>query len=188
MQFEELLKRIAILLDSHKILYMLLGGQAVLRYGKPRLTEDVDVTLGLGPTESAEFLDILSRSDFTFLVDDPEGFLKQTFVLPVRDNLTAIRVDFIFSLSDYERRAIERAIPFDLDGVPVNYISIEDLIIHKLVASRPRDLEDVLYVILKNPSYDKSYVLHWLEEYDRELPTNLVHTLEDIVAKSRRSG
>lgn len=96
MQFEELLKRIAILLDSHKIPYMLLGGQAVLRYGKPRLTEDVDVTLGLGPTESVEFLDILSRSDFTSLVDDPEGFLKQTFVLPVRDNLTAIRVDFIF--------------------------------------------------------------------------------------------
>lgn len=95
---------------------------------------------------------------------------------------------YIFSLSDYERRAVERATAFDLDGISVNYISIEDLIIHKLVASRPRDLEDVLYVVLKNPSYDKSYVLHWLEEYDRELSTNLVHTLEDIVAKSRRTG
>jgi len=30
---------------------MLVGGQAVLLHGRPRLTEDTDITLGVGPDE-----------------------------------------------------------------------------------------------------------------------------------------
>ncbi len=30
---------------------MLIGGQAVLLHGRPRLTEDIDVTLGLPPDQ-----------------------------------------------------------------------------------------------------------------------------------------
>ena len=75
------------------------------------------------------------------------------------DNLTAIRVDFIFSLSEYERLSIEGRGRFEIDATSISYISVEDLIIHKLAASRPRDLEDILYGILKNPDYDRLYVL-----------------------------
>lgn len=43
--FQALLQQIARGLDSRGIPYMLIGGQAVLLYGEPRLTRDVDVTL-----------------------------------------------------------------------------------------------------------------------------------------------
>jgi hypothetical protein len=36
--FEEILSRIARELDSGGLPYMVIGGQAVLRYGEPRLT------------------------------------------------------------------------------------------------------------------------------------------------------
>ena len=49
--FEELLGKIGRELDSRGIPYMIIGGQAVLLYGEPRLTRDIDVTLGMGEEE-----------------------------------------------------------------------------------------------------------------------------------------
>ncbi|MBE0478638.1 hypothetical protein IBX65_05915 [Candidatus Aerophobetes bacterium] len=46
--FEELLAKLGMSLDEHSIPYMIIGGQAVLLYGEPRLTRDIDVTLGVG--------------------------------------------------------------------------------------------------------------------------------------------
>ena len=57
--FEELLSRIATALDRAGIRYMIIGGQAVLLYGEPRLTRDIDLTLGIGPDEIVRLLEIL---------------------------------------------------------------------------------------------------------------------------------
>ncbi|MCG2758537.1 MAG: DUF6036 family nucleotidyltransferase, partial [Desulfobacteraceae bacterium] len=48
----------------------------------------------------------------------------------------------------------------------VNFASPEDLIIHKIFAGRPRDIEDVRTVLLKNPEIDVRYVRKWLKEFD----------------------
>jgi len=45
--FESLLERIATALDAAAIPYMVIGGQAVLVHGEPRLTRDIDITLGV---------------------------------------------------------------------------------------------------------------------------------------------
>lgn len=45
---EELFERIATALDQGALPYMIIGGQAVLLYGEPRLTKDIDITLGAG--------------------------------------------------------------------------------------------------------------------------------------------
>ncbi|MEA1964244.1 MAG: hypothetical protein U9O41_03845 [Candidatus Aerophobetes bacterium] len=43
--FEETLAKPGLSLEKYNIPYMIIGGQAVLLYGKPRLTRDIDVTL-----------------------------------------------------------------------------------------------------------------------------------------------
>jgi hypothetical protein len=45
--FEETLIKIANFLNHLSIPYMIIGGQAVLLYGEPRLTRDIDITLGI---------------------------------------------------------------------------------------------------------------------------------------------
>lgn len=45
--FLELLIRLAESLDKWGLPYMIIGGQAVLLYGEPRLTRDIDITLGV---------------------------------------------------------------------------------------------------------------------------------------------
>jgi hypothetical protein len=46
--FERLLKNIGLQLKKASIPYMVIGGQAVLLYGEPRLTRDIDITMGIG--------------------------------------------------------------------------------------------------------------------------------------------
>jgi hypothetical protein len=40
--FEEILSKIGAILKKHNIPYMIIGGQAVLLYGEPRLTRDIE--------------------------------------------------------------------------------------------------------------------------------------------------
>lgn len=55
----------------------------------------------------------------------------------------------------------------------MRFASPEDLVIHKMVAGRARDLEDVRGVLLKNPTLDSQYVEHWLREFNKSLGKSL---------------
>ena len=148
---------------------MVIGGQAVLIYGEPRLTKDIDITLGVGTDEIGKITDIVRQLGLKILVEDVEIFTKKTMVMPVLDEKTGIRVDLIFSFSAYERQAIERAKDIKLGNALIRFASLEDVVIHKIVAKRARDIEDVKSILLKNPVYDSHYIQNWLREFDRSL-------------------
>ena len=179
--FEELLARIATTLEEKKIPYMIIGGQAVLLYGEPRLTRDIDVTLGVDANALPELIEISRKLDLEPLPSDIVGFVKQTMVLPTKDENTGIRIDFIFSFTTYERQAIRRARRVPIKKAVVKFASPEDLIIHKVFAGRARDLDDVKSVLLKNFSLNFSYIKKWLGEFDKSLPKmGLLKKFEEI--------
>ena len=146
---------------------MIIGGQAVLLYGEPRLTRDIDITLGVNIDKIKELLKIIKELSLRPIPENIEPFVKETMVLPVIEETTGIRVDFIFSFTPYEREAIERGKTVTLNGNEVVFISPEDLIIHKIFADRPRDIEDARAILLKNSSMDKQYIRKWLTEFDK---------------------
>jgi hypothetical protein len=184
--FEELLARIASLLSRGKLPYMIIGGQAVLLYGEPRLTKDIDITLGISIDRLNDLLAIAQELSLTPLPDDVPSFVQKTMVLPVLDKSTGIRVDFIFSFTPYETQAIERAKKIILCGQEVSFASPEDLILHKMFAGRPRDFEDVGTLLLKNPAIDVSYIRRWLKKFDAAVQgKGFLEAFERIV-KDRR--
>ena len=71
-----LLEQIATALEERRIPYMVIGGQAVLLYGEPRLTQDIDVTLGAGPDRLGEILDLVRAQGWRVLVEGPEDFVN----------------------------------------------------------------------------------------------------------------
>src|SRR4030042_4244779 len=101
-------------------------------------------------------------------------------VLPTIDKRSGIRVDFIFSYSLYERQAIERAKEIKLGRTSVRFASLEDLVIHKVIAGRARDLEDVRSILLKNPRYDSGYIKKWLKEFDKSLGQHFLKVFRNI--------
>ncbi len=161
-----LLERLAAALSDASIPYMLVGGQAVLLYGLPRLTDDVDVTLGIGPSRLPDLLEVVEKLGWDVLVAHPREFVRQTLVLPCRDPLTSVRVDFILSFTPYERQALARAHQVTIGQTELAFAALEDLIILKIVAGRPRDLEDVRGVLIKNPTADLAYVRKWLRQLE----------------------
>ena len=148
--FEELLLRIAKRLDKENIPYMIIGGQAVLVYGIPRLTEDIDITLGIDIETLYKVLTACKRLRLERAIQADNEFVKKTNVLICRDPATGIRIDFIFSFLDYERKAIKRAKSVIIKGYKVKFASREDLIIHKMFAGRASALEDVKNLTAKN--------------------------------------
>lgn len=170
--FRELLKKVARELSKLNIPYMVIGGQAVLLYGEPRLTRDIDITLGSGTEGLEKVKRVIKNSKLQIIVEDVEEFVNKTLVLPAMDEKSGIRVDFIFSFSTYERQAIERAKVIKFGKTPVRFASLEDVVIHKTVAGRARDIEDVKSILLKNPDYDAQYITRWLKEFDNSLNEN----------------
>lgn len=120
---------------------MVMGGQAVAMYGRPRFTEDIDITIALTPDEAEKIIRAVEES-FTILPTDAQRFVRETWVLPLEHRETKVRVDIIFSITPFEREAIEKAREIEIDDVPVPYALPEYLIVQKIMAGRARDLED----------------------------------------------
>lgn len=179
--FQNLLKRIGRGLDKIGIPYMVVGGQAILLYGEPRLTKDIDITLGVGIDELEKIKSVTKKLKLKALVNKVDAFVKETMVLPVIDERSAIRVDFIFSHSLYEKHAIQRAKNIEFGKTTVRFASLEDVVIYKVIAGRPRDIEDIKSVLLKNPRYDTAYITKWLKDFDRSLGENFLETFKRIV-------
>jgi predicted nucleotidyltransferase len=180
--FDKTLSKIGKSLKKHDLPYIIIGGQAVLLYGEPRLTRDIDITLGVSIDLLETLLSVIKELSLKPLPEDIEKFVRQTMVLPALDEATGIRVDFIFSFTPYETEAIKRAKRVTILDQKVNFASPEDLIIHKIFSGRPRDIEDVRTVIVKNPDIDKQYIRRWLKEFDNSSEeTNFIKIFEGIV-------
>ena len=183
--FQRILSRLARELKKASIPYMVIGGQAVLLYGEPRLTRDIDVTLGIGVDELARIKRVLPAMRLKVLVKKDQEFVKRTMVLPAIDRESDIRVDFIFSFSPYERQAIERARDVKIGRTIVTFASLEDVVIHKVISGRPRDLEDIRSILVKNLKYDSDYISGWLKEFDQSLNQNFLETFRKMHGEIR---
>ena len=182
--FEEVIAKIASALNAQKIPYMIIGGQAVLLYGEPRLTRDIDITLGIGVDSAATLVKTAKKIGLKPLPSDTQDFIRKTWVLPCEDKKSKIRVDFIFSFTPYERQAIERAKFVKLGRVRVKFASLEDVIIHKIFAGRPRDIEDIESMLAKNKRVDISYIKKRLKEFDVAAPERrLLKTFGNIIKR-----
>ncbi|MEM0964023.1 MAG: nucleotidyl transferase AbiEii/AbiGii toxin family protein [Bacteroidota bacterium] len=100
--FEALLARLALALDGGDIPYMVISGQAVLVHGEPRLTRDIDLTLGVTPDRLSDVLAVIEELGLRPLVD-PSPFVSETLVLPCEDDASGIRVDLARTLATSAR-------------------------------------------------------------------------------------
>jgi hypothetical protein len=182
--FEALITRISGRLRERSIPFMLIGGQAVLLHGEPRLTLDIDITLGAAPDRLPDLLAVCDASGLDPLPEDVAAFVRETYVLPAAEE-SGIRVDFIFSTTPYEAQAIARAVTVLIGGEAVPFASAEDLLLHKLFAGRPRDLDDAAGVVRrKGEELDWDYLERWAEAFG-EVPGR--ERMADAV-RSLRSG
>ena len=137
------------------------------------------MTLGTAPDRLPEVLRVVEWVGLQPLVE-PQRFVSETLVLPCADAAGERRVDFVFSFAGYEREAISRAMTVEIGGAQVRFASVEDLVILKLVAGRPRDVEDVRGILVRQPDLDVSTVYQWLSEFDAALGMETVRLFDSL--------
>jgi len=117
------------------------GAQAVIAYGVPRLSADVDVTLALAPDDPERFARDMESAGFALRVTDPD-FVRRTSVMPFVHLATAMPLDVVLAQSGLEDEFLGRAHVVDIGGTAVPLIDLADLIIAKILAGRSKDLDD----------------------------------------------
>jgi predicted nucleotidyltransferase len=186
--FQKVIAKTARALEKNHIPYMIIGGQAVLLYGTPRLTRDIDITLGVDTDRLDDIAQVIKDSGLRIIPAKYRDFVARTMALPAQDKTSGIRVDFIFSFTPYEQQAIKRAKSVRLGAAKVKFASVEDIIVHKIFSGRPRDLEDVRSIILKNPKIDVKYIRKWLREFDSlsEARHNFTRTFTGLIRRTKK--
>ena len=129
--------------------WYLFGAQAALIWGRPRLTADVDVTVRLEPEEPDALVRAFAQRGFRLRVDPGDDFVRRTRVLPFVFEPNGLPVDVVLAGPGLEELFLSRAVTVRVGSVTVPVISPEDLIVTKILAGRPKDVEDVRGILLE---------------------------------------
>jgi nucleotidyltransferase AbiEii toxin of type IV toxin-antitoxin system len=143
--------------------YCFIGGLALQRWGEPRETVDVDLTLIAGFGTEAPFIrELLAR--FESRIDDAADFASSRRVLLLRTK-SGVGLDIALGGLPFEESAVARSSGFVFPGnVTIRTCSAEDLIVMKAFASRTKDWMDVEGIIIRQgTNLDWTYVLSELK-------------------------
>jgi hypothetical protein len=164
-------------MESKGWTFCFIGGIAIQRWGEPRLTTDIDISLLTRFVSEEHYIDEFCE----FLrprVDNHKAFALRNRVLLLKTQ-SEIGVDIALAGIPYEEEVIQRASHFRfLDNVHLHTCSAEDLIVMKAFAERDRDWADVRTILIRQQ--DK---LNWDIIYDHLRPLVEIKESPEILTK-----
>lgn len=153
-------------LADEKIPHVVIGGVAASQLGTPRSTADIDVLALLADDEAIHGL-LASAAAYGFRPrrPDAEQFARQNRVLLLEHEDTAVGADISLGLLPFEHEVVSRAGTVRIGTLTIPLPTVEDLIILKGVAHRPRDLQDIAALVERNPVLDSARIVKVLSEF-----------------------
>lgn len=157
--------------------FCFIGGIAVQRWGEPRNTLDLDLTVVAGFGEESSTIDPLLE-EFSGRLEDTRDFALAHRVLLLRTP-DGIDIDIALGALPFEKRSIERASLFELGELgSITTCSAEDLIVHKAFANRDRDWADIRTIIARQRGK-----LNWPQVIDELAPLTELKDTPEILTK-----
>jgi len=185
----ELLSDLAVALAAIDARWYVFGAQAALVWGRPRLTTDVDVTVRCS-VSTDHLVRVLDAHGFVLRIDATETFIRATRVVPLEHRASGLALDVVLAGPGLEDLFLERAIPIDVAGTLVPFISPEDLIVTKVLAGREKDIEDVRGVLSeRGATLDVDRIRTTLGLLEDALgQSDLMPVFDDELGRWQRSG
>jgi hypothetical protein len=169
----DLLAALAAAFSELRAPWYLFGAQAAMVWGRPRLTADIDVTVRLDPEDPERLVRTLEARGFSLRAGDAEEFIHRTRVFPFLHVPSGLPLDLVLAGPGLEDLFLSRARPVTMGGIVVPVISPEDLIATKILAGRPKDIEDVRGILRERRS-----------DLDIELVRSTLALLEEALTQS----
>ena len=151
-----------------RIPYMLTGGLAVVYYGAPRTTHDIDVVILISPADITRIKDMLEPD---FLVDEEsiKAALREGSMFNAIHDETGYKVDFwMLKPDEYDRARFSRRVQVSVLGVTMSLPTAEDVIISKLDWFKQSDVDKHfsdargVYAVQRD-TLDTAYIARWCE-------------------------
>lgn len=138
--YKELLQ----LLNKFHAEFLIVGGFAVMKYGEPRYTKDLDVWVNNSAENSARVIAALKEFGAPL---DHDGINADTLTgkqMVYQIGIAPVRIDILSAITGVEfPHAWSNRVPSTFFGVPVNFISLDDLRTNKTALGRAADLRDL---------------------------------------------
>jgi hypothetical protein len=168
--YEEALRAVVDLLDALPGQAMIIGGLAVIAHGYVRATDHIDATVSGAATTPEQIVSLARDRDIHPRIDDPMAFARRTQMLLLVHRPTGIPVDISLAWIRFEAEALARQQVIAFRGLDIRVCDPEDLIIYKLVAARPLDLEDARQLTMRHGlRLDRTRILSTLASFDEIL-------------------
>ena len=159
--------------------FCFIGGIALQRWGEPRLTRDVDLTLLCPYGAEAQAVDpLLAR--FAHRIPEARAFALEHRVLLLL-SATGIPIDIALGGIPFEERCVARATEFDFGEVSLLTCSAEDLVVLKAFAGRPQDWLDIEAVAVR-----QHRVLDWSLVFAELEPLAAVRDVPGLLDRLRQ--
>src|SRR5436305_7367925 len=138
--YRELLR----LLNEFQVEYLIVGGFAVMKYGEPRYTKDLDIWVHNSPQNSVRVVEALAKFGAPL---EHDGITAQTFTgaqVVYQIGIAPVRIDILTEITGVQFvEAWTKRVGSSFFGVPVHFISLDDLMANKRALGRDSDLRDM---------------------------------------------
>ena len=166
------LRLIAERLDSANVPYMITGSMAMAFYSQPRMTRDLDLVVEMNMADADRLVGLFTDDCYIDRDAVRDAISRSSMFNVIHKEWTA-KADFIVRKNqEYRKVEFARRRKVSVEQMDVSVVSIEDLILSKLVwrkQSRSElQLADVCQLMAANKELDWDYLRKWAKELSVE--------------------
>lgn len=148
-------------MESRNWRFCIIGGIALQRWGQPRVTTDIDITLFTGFFKEGPYIEEVLKH-YKPRREDAAQFALSSRVLLVSGG--EIGIDISLGAIPFEESAIQRATYHSYaPNINLKTCSAEDLIVFKAFADRTKDWADVESVVMRQSVLEWEYIFEQLK-------------------------
>jgi predicted nucleotidyltransferase len=147
--YRELLQR----LNEFEVRYLIVGGYAIMKYTEPRFTKDLDIWVDNSAENSTGVFDALRTFGAPLEADkiSPTTFTQSNIAYQI--GIAPVRIDILTHITGVDfGSAWKNRVEGAIFGIPVHFISLDQLITNKQAVGRSSDLEQLQYIKRKTES------------------------------------
>jgi hypothetical protein len=152
-------------LEAAQVPAMIIGGVAASALGRPRLTQDIDALAIVPDADWADVMEGAAKYGIVPRIAEALEFARRSRVLLLRHTSSGIDVDITLGGLPFEQAAVGHSAVHNIGGLKLRLPRVEDLLVMKAIARRPKDIEDIRGLLAANPKIDISEARRWVREF-----------------------
>lgn len=173
-------------LETNQIPSMIIGGVAASLLGRPRLTQDIDALAMIPENEWDGALAAGAGHGIVSRIENAVDFARRSRVLLLQHSDSRIDIDLTLGSLPFERDAVDHSTFHEIGGIRLRLPRVQDLLVMKAIAHRPKDLQDIEALLDAHPGVNLDAARQWIGQFAAAAAMpDLLEDFEEIVSRCR---